>query len=169
VGRAQSAGSDVLAKAHYFQVRTDKTEITNTLVHVSCILLSLQVPDSASWPSASLGLAHHSDRTFSSRVYSRALAASGTSKGSMSRTIFLQCLLCGIKNNAAPPTPRDMVFESPPKFGRTLFVYIIREISQPFLASEHNHVFFLLWQHNHNQGPFVNCALARLQLPPSAL
>src|SRR5713101_7175497 len=46
----------------------------------------------------------------------------------------LQCLLCGIKNNAAPPTPRDMVFESPPKFGRTLFVYIIRQISQHFLA-----------------------------------
>src|SRR6266436_1480472 len=61
---------------------------SNALVHVPRILLSLQVPDSASWPSASLGLAHHSDRTFSSRVYSRALTASGTSKGSMSRTIF---------------------------------------------------------------------------------
>jgi hypothetical protein len=167
VGRAQSARSDVLAKAHYFQVRTDETEITNTLVHVSCILLSLQVPDSASWPSASLGLAHHSDRTFSSRVYSRALAASGTSKGSMSRTVFSAFSV--VSKTTRHRRHHEIWSSRARRSSADLFVYIIREISQPFLTSEHNHVFFLLWQHNHNQGPFVNCALARLQLPPSAL
>jgi len=41
----------------------------------------------------------------------------------------------GVEDNAASPAPGDVVFKSLPKFGGTLFVYIVREIGQHFLAS----------------------------------